>query len=223
MHAIRARVDRIDSCDEKLRVPAPGRWIEGSRECAGRALDDEQGGEGETHGKEPVHGELLEARGSWDYAPRFDKLPRVAIQGVTPILNVTDVPQSLAWFESLGWKRGFTWNDGGMIEGAGDRNARGEAQFASVCSDEAQIFLCRNRQGSRGTIMPRWPGDDATDGVWMSWWVDSVDALDELHTRAISLRYLVTMPPTNKPWGVREFHLRHPDGHMFRISSGLDR
>ena len=26
---------------------------------------------------------------------------------------------------------------------------------------------------------------------------------------------------TDEPWGVREFHLRHPDGHMFRVSGGL--
>ena len=114
----------------------------------------------------------------------------MAIKGVTPVLNVSDVPASLVWFESLGWKRGFTWNDGGMIEGAGDRNA---------------------------------DGDDMTDGVWMSWWIDSVPSLDELHATAVTLGYVVTMPPTNEPWGVREFHLRHPDGHMFRVSTGLSR
>ena len=32
---------------------------------------------------------------------------------------------------------------------------------------------------------------------------------------------IVTYPPTNEPWGVREFHLRHPDGHMFRVRAGL--
>ena len=113
----------------------------------------------------------------------------MAIKGITPVLNVSDVPKTLAWFESLGWERGFTWNDGGMIEGAGDRSA---------------------------------PGDDQTDGVWMSWWIDSAQSLDELHAKAVSLGYSVTMPPTNEPWGVREFHLRHPDGHMFRVSAGLE-
>jgi uncharacterized glyoxalase superfamily protein PhnB len=145
----------------------------------------------------------------------------MAIKGLTPVLNVSDVPKSLAWFESLGWTRGFTWNEGGVIEAAGDRDAHGDAHFGSVCAEEAQIFLCRDGQGSRGTIMPRWPGDDMTDGVWMSWWIDSVASLDELHASAVSLGYLVTMPPTNEPWGVREFHLRHPDGHMFRVSAAL--
>jgi uncharacterized glyoxalase superfamily protein PhnB len=145
----------------------------------------------------------------------------MAIIGVTPILNVSDVPATLAWFESLGWKRGFTWNDGGMIAGGADRNDRGPAAFASVGAQKAEIFLCHGGQGSRGTILPRWPGDDATDGVWMSWWVDSVAALEEMHRTAVARGYSITMPPTDEPWGVREFHLRHPDGHMFRVSAGL--
>ena len=28
--------------------------------------------------------------------------------------------------------------------------------------------------------------------------------------------------PTDMPWGVREMHLRHPDGHVFRISRGIE-
>ena len=28
------------------------------------------------------------------------------------------------------------------------------------------------------------------------------------------------MPPTDGPWDVREFKLRHPDGHTFRASAG---
>ena len=64
-------------------------------------------------------------------------------------------------------------------------------------------------------------GDDETDGVWMSWWVDSPAAVDEAHARALDLGLDVVWPPTDEPWGVREFHLRHPDGHTFRIGSGL--
>jgi hypothetical protein len=87
------------------------------------------------------------------------------VKNLTPILNVSDVPASFAWFELLGWKRAFSWNEGGMIECAGDRNASGEASFGSVCCGEATIFLCHGGQGSRGTIQPKFPGDDATDGV----------------------------------------------------------
>lgn len=147
----------------------------------------------------------------------------MSIRSVTPVLNVSSVPASFAWFEALGWKRGFSWNGNGMIDGAADRNEHGEAGFGSVCSHDAQIFLCNGAQGSRGTLMPRWPGDDETDGVWMSWWMENPADVDALHAAALRHGMTVTMPPTDEPWGVREFHLHHPDGHTFRISAGLDR
>lgn len=143
------------------------------------------------------------------------------IHRLTPILNVSSVPASLAWFEQLGWTRGFTWNQGGMIADAGDRNEHGDAGFGAVCCGEVEIFLCHGAQGSRGTILPRFPGDDMTDGVWMSWWLNSPAEVDELHALAQRLGFTVTYPPTNEPWGVREFHLRHPDGHTFRVGAGL--
>ena len=132
------------------------------------------------------------------------------VQKVTPILNVSSLPQSIAWFEKLGWRVGFTWPKGAA-----------DPDFGSVSSAHAEIFLCRGAQGSRGTIMPKYPGDDETDGVWMSWWVNSPAEVDVLHDTALQQGMIVTYPPTNEPWGVREFHLRHPDGHMFRVSAGL--
>ena len=62
------------------------------------------------------------------------------IHHVTPILNVSDVGASIAWFEQLGWERGFTWNDGGSIEGAADANEHGPADFGSVRAGHAEIF-----------------------------------------------------------------------------------
>ena len=108
-------------------------------------------------------------------------------------------------------------------EGPGSpvRNEHGEAGFGSVCSGKTTIFLCCGGQGSRGTILPKFPGDDQTDGVWMSWWMGSPGEVDALHRVAVEQGLLVTFAPTDEPWGVREFHLRHPDGHMFRVSSGL--
>ncbi|HYV99224.1 MAG TPA: VOC family protein [Gemmatimonadaceae bacterium] len=142
------------------------------------------------------------------------------IREVIPILNVSSVPASIEWFEKLGWKRGFTWNSGGTIEGNALRNEHGDGHFGSVCVDEHSIFLCRDGQGSRGTMMPKFPGDDETDGVWMSWFLGNPAEVDEMHALAITSGYTVTMPPTDEPWGVREFHLRHPDGHMFRVGAG---
>lgn len=159
-------------------------------------------------------------------AAQTGSLPRVgetsvSIKEVTPILNVSSIAESVAWFEHFGWRRGFSWNAGGLIAGGAAENQHGPATFGSVTTKDAQIFLCVGAQGARGTIMPRFPGDDQTDGVWMSWWMESPADVDRLHAVALEHAALVTSPPENKPWGVREFHLRHPDGHMFRVSAGL--
>jgi uncharacterized glyoxalase superfamily protein PhnB len=145
----------------------------------------------------------------------------MAVHSVTPVLNVSSIAKSFEWFEALGWRRGFSWNQSGMIDGAASANEHGEAGFGSVCSGEATIFLCVGGQGSRGAIMPKFPGDDATDGVWMSWWMESPADVNALYATAIARGMTVTYPPTDEPWGAREFHLRHPDGHTFRVSAGL--
>jgi catechol 2,3-dioxygenase-like lactoylglutathione lyase family enzyme len=131
-------------------------------------------------------------------------------KAINPILNVTDIEQSFRWFEKLGWERGWKWGD--------------PPDFAAVFSGNCGIYLCRGRQGSRGrgtntaTFGPN-SEEDHDKGVWMSIWVDDVDSIYE-HCKAEGID--VTWPPTDMPWNVREMHVRHPDGHVFRIGKGLD-
>lgn len=129
------------------------------------------------------------------------------VQGLTPILNVSEMAATFAWFEKLGWKKLWDWGD--------------PPTFGAVGAGCVEIFLCLGAQGSRGGPAPKFAGDDETGGVWMSWWVESPAAVDAAHARAIEQGLTVTMPPTDEPWNVREFHLRHPDGHTFRMSAGL--
>jgi catechol 2,3-dioxygenase-like lactoylglutathione lyase family enzyme len=130
------------------------------------------------------------------------------IKGLTPILNVSDIQESFAWFEKLGWQKAWDWGD--------------PPSFGSVCNGKYEIFLCQNGQGSRGGPMPQFVGDDQTGGVWMSWWLESPAAVDEAHELVKQHDLTVTMPPTDEPWNCREFHLRHPDGHMFRVSASFE-
>lgn len=143
------------------------------------------------------------------------------LTGLTPILNVSYVPASIAWFEKLGWKRSFTYNDGGMIEGAADYNESGPAQFAGISCGDAEMFLCRDGQGSRGIPGAPHTDDDQTGGVWMSWWLKTPAEVDEAHTIAVANGMLIAWPPTDEPWGVRECRICHPDGHTFRVSAPL--
>ena len=143
------------------------------------------------------------------------------LQGLTPILNVSDVPASREWFAKLGWQRGFAWGDGGIIPDGADRGPHGPATFASVCSGDHEIFLCQDGQGARDGRLERDPDDDDTGGVWMSWWLASPTEVDRLHELARGHGMVIGRPPADEPWGVREFHLVHPDGHTFRVSAGL--
>ena len=129
---------------------------------------------------------------------------------LTPILNVSNIVASFEWFEKLGWKKIWDWGD--------------PPTFGGVSSGKCEIFLCEGGQGGRGqgsnkmTFGPT--GDQIADkGAWMSMWVDDVDAV---YKRCLEQNLDVTWPPTDMPWNVREMHVRHPDGHVFRISRGIE-
>ena len=130
--------------------------------------------------------------------------------GLTPILNVSDLRESFLWFERFGWQKLWDWGD--------------PPGFGAVGSGACEIFLCEDGQGGRGRsdlpVTTGQPGADAADrGVWMSLWVEDVDRIHRM-CRAEGLE--VTHPPTDEPWGVREMHVRHPDGHVFRVGRGVD-
>ena len=143
------------------------------------------------------------------------------IEGLTPILNVSNIIESFEWFEKLGWQKLWDWCP---KKGA-------PVTFGAVGNGKSEIFLCQGGQGSRGGPMPQYntsgswtsfTGDDERAGVWMSWWLESPAAVDEAYQLATQHGMTVTMPPTDEPWSVREFHLRHPDGHTFRVGAGLE-
>jgi len=136
----------------------------------------------------------------------------VKVTQVVPILNVSDVEASFAWFAKLGWRRTFEWR--------ADPSDAGPS-FGGVGCGGYELFLCRDGQGSRGrgsNAQTGGPGADqrADKGAWVAIWVDDVDAVHQL---CLAEGLEVTFPPTDEPWAVREMHVRHPDGHVFRISA----
>jgi catechol 2,3-dioxygenase-like lactoylglutathione lyase family enzyme len=129
---------------------------------------------------------------------------------LTPILNVSNIRESFEWFEKLGWKKGWDWGD--------------PPDFGGVFSGEFEIFLCENGQGGRGkgdaaatlgTEADSW----ADKGSWLCILVDDVDAV---YQQCLAQGLEVTRPPTDMPWHLREMHVRHPDGHVFRIGHSLE-
>ncbi len=143
------------------------------------------------------------------------------IEFITPILNVSNVPNSIAWFEKLGWRRTFTWNSSGVIEDMADSDDNGVADFAGVGSGQVQIFLCLNAQGSRGGILPMHvdSNQEESGGNWISLWLSTPADLEQIHQTAVDNGLAVVLPITDQPWGSREFRLMHPDGHILRINA----
>ena len=116
------------------------------------------------------------------------------VHQLVPILNVSNLADSFAWFAKLGWRKNWDWSEAG-----------GPATFGSIGSGESEMFLCLNGQGGRGE----------GSGVWASLWIHDVDALYAVCQRE---GIEVLQAPRDEPWGVREMHIRHPDGHVFRIT-----
>jgi catechol 2,3-dioxygenase-like lactoylglutathione lyase family enzyme len=131
-------------------------------------------------------------------------------QAVNPVLNVSNIQESFEWFKKLGWEISLEWGD--------------PVGFGGVCSGEVQIFLCEDGQGGRGkgtnaTTFGSAGDEQADKGVWMSLWIDDVDAAYE---QCKKHNIEITWKPTDMPWGVREMHIRHPDGHVFRVSRSIN-
>jgi len=49
-------------------------------------------------------------------------------KALTPILNVSDLPTTFAWFEKWRWKKSWDWGT--------------PPTFGAVCSGKCEIFLC---------------------------------------------------------------------------------
>ena len=143
------------------------------------------------------------------------------IEFITPILNVSDVPASLVWFEKIGWKRTFTWNAAGIIEEMQDRDDNGVADFAGVSSGRVQIFLCLDGQGARGGALPMNTADPVEAGNWISLWASTTEELATLYHAAVANGMQVVLEMTDQPWGSREFRIAHPDGHTLRFNAVL--
>lgn len=132
------------------------------------------------------------------------------VESINPILNVSDFTATVAWFEKWGWRKLWDWGD--------------PPNFGAVGAGKCEIFLCQGAQGGRGkgantSTFDTWENEQADKGVWMSVFVDDVDTV---HRTCVEAGLDITWPPTNMPWNVREMHLRHPDGHVFRVGTGIE-
>jgi hypothetical protein len=133
---------------------------------------------------------------------------RSAIVVTSPILNAFDIASTVAWFEKWGWNKLWDW--------------RTPPTFGAVGSGkETCIFLCQGAQGGRGrgantTTFQQNRDEEGDKGVWMS------VCVDEMHRQCVAAGLEVTFPPTDMRWNIRGMHLRHPDGHVFRVGRDFE-
>jgi len=110
---------------------------------------------------------------------------------VVPILYSRDVAASIAYYTGV-----LGFQNQWMVGDPPD--------FGSVNSDSVELFFCREGQGNPGT--------------WMS---IMVDAVDEYFEKIIRKGAKTFGPPETMEWGVREFLVEDPDGHMIRFGQSV--
>ena len=112
---------------------------------------------------------------------------------VTPILYVSDMQVSFDYYvNKLKFIKAWDWGE--------------PATFGSVYfGDKVEIFFCKQGQGHPGT--------------WMSIFVKDVDAYFKIIEQAGAD---IVYGPVDEPHGVREVHVKDPDGHIIRFGSGID-
>ena len=82
---------------------------------------------------------------------------------------------------------------------------------------EGWSFLTRdNFRVMLGECAHEKPAGELGDHSYFAYW--NVEGVDQLFRELVARGALVTSEPTDKPWGLREFTLRTPDGH--RITCG---
>jgi uncharacterized glyoxalase superfamily protein PhnB len=119
------------------------------------------------------------------------------IHGVQPVLPVPDVDAAAAWFCAvLGFEIDFvlgTPGDYGRVK-LGDRSW-GDPVFIHLSRSAAPVQPC-------GEIRLH-VGHD----------------VDGLHAHVLAQGAAVTLPPTDQPWGLREFEVIAPGGHRIRLGA----
>lgn len=104
------------------------------------------------------------------------------------VLAVRDLQVSTAYFvEVLGFQKD-------PIDAAG---------WSFLTRDTIRLML--------GECVDAQPAGELGDHSWFAYW--NVEGVDELYAEFASKGALLTSAPADKPWGLREFGLRTPDGH----------
>jgi uncharacterized glyoxalase superfamily protein PhnB len=119
------------------------------------------------------------------------------ITGARSVLAVRDLRASTRhYIDVLGFHRDF-----------GD----GSDGWSFLSRDEFKVML--------GECPDATPASELGDHSYVAYVL--VEGVDQLHADVVARGAQVTSAPTTKPWGLREFGLRTPDGHRYTFGEPL--
>jgi uncharacterized glyoxalase superfamily protein PhnB len=116
----------------------------------------------------------------------------VEILNSNPVLAVHDLEQSAAWYRD--------------VLGCEVRDAE-PGNWTFCRSGEIDFML--------GRCPDALPASELGDHSYVAYL--RVDDVQAFHARAVAAGAEILKPPSNEPWGMREFGLRSPDGHRFML------
>jgi ribosomal protein S18 acetylase RimI-like enzyme len=116
--------------------------------------------------------------------------PRPVLSRSQPIFAVRDVRASVAFYEKLGFGNPWFWGT--------------PVDFAGIHWGEVGVMFCQQPEIATHV-----------DGFMHHFFCEQLDALHAQHTAA---NVPIVSPLENKPWGIREYTVRDPDGYHLRFS-----
>ena len=117
------------------------------------------------------------------------------LSSCVPTLRVNDAAKSCAFYcDVLGFKK--NWEH---------RFGSGYPLFVSVSRGATTLFLTEHPECSSGALVYFY-----------------VKELNSLTTELKKKGVVLELGPVDQPWGVREFHLRDPDGNKLRFGQLLE-
>ena len=132
---------------------------------------------------------------------RRQKPETLRLRSIMPSLTVDDLPASLAWYsEVLGFHIAQEMNDQGKLVGA------------SIKAGSVEILLIQDDFGK---------GRQRKKGEGLRLYCTTGMDLDRLAADIVERGGTLTQPPSDEPWGVRDFAVTDPDGFQISISSPL--
>jgi len=127
---------------------------------------------------------------------------RHQFHGIQPVLPVADVCRAARYFRDvLGFELDFIAGEPPSYA----RVKKGDRTYGDPVY--IRLWQCRDPSGTRA-----WKGEIV---------IHVGHDVDGLHAAYAKRGVTVLEPPTSQPWGLREFAIREPDGHVLRFCGYL--